>query len=221
MKRPRLERPSRVPRGARLSRCEKNDVCFWGVFVWAGGSANVSWTLSGRVWSEIFFDHLGRRVGLEVDRFPDGRVSWRVPWVRGQMHGVAMQFDERGRVLMRSRFVRGCGVDVFTNDGRVTEFHEVVNSVPHGVTRWGNPLTPWSEEHYLDGKRAGVFREWRGSKLTRGFPKYFVDDVQVSREEYRRLRRKRPELPPDRRAEDSPTRELPVSFEFVSVRGAR
>jgi antitoxin component YwqK of YwqJK toxin-antitoxin module len=167
--------------------------------------------------SEISFDHLGRRIGLEVERLRDGRVLWRVPWVQGQMHGVAMQFDEAGRVLARSRFVKGRGVDVFLNDGEITEFHEIVNSVRHGVTRWGNPLQPWAEEHYLRGKRAGVFREWKGKRLQKGFPKYFIDDEEVSRAEYRRARRAQPELPRDFRRDDSPKRALHPALKDVWI----
>jgi len=194
-----------------------NEICFWGTFEWARGRANVSWTLEGCIWSEKYFDHLGRRTGLEVDRFPDGRMAWRVSWVRGQMHGVAMQFDETGRVIIRSRSVRGRGVDVFTNLRHISEFREMENSTLHGVTRWGDPLRPWSEEHYLRGQRAGVFREWTRGKLQKGFPKYFIDDAEVSRAEYRRSGKTRPELPRDLRSEDAPKRTLPASFENVKL----
>jgi hypothetical protein len=89
------------------------------------------------------------------------------------------------------------------------------NSQPHGVTLWGHPRLPWDEEFFLRGLRSGVFRRWKGLALEPGYPQYFVDGHQVSRADYARARRRRPELVPDRRAADVRQRPLPRALRRV------
>ncbi|EPX63696.1 hypothetical protein D187_006105 [Cystobacter fuscus DSM 2262] len=204
----RLVWPPGVPRSARFEEFGRNDNGLWGQFIHARGRASISWSSEGTIFSERYFDAQGRAHGLEVSRHDDGTVQWRVPWVRGQMHGLARQFDEAGRELVRTRFIRGSGIDLWVSGGFISELREHENSQLHGVERWGHPLFPYEENHYLRGRRAGISRRWKGSTLEPGYPHYFVDDEEVSRAEYLRARKTRPELPAYRRQDDR--RERPM-----------
>jgi len=124
------------------------------------------------------------------------------------MHGIARQFDDEGRELYRTRFVRGSGVDIWVQGGAIVELREFENSLLHGVERWGHPLLPYEEHHFVRGKQAGVARRWVGEDLEKGWPRYYLDDDEVSLSEYRLARKARPELPEVRRCDDSRERPL-------------
>lgn len=198
----RLVWPGSVVRSARFEEFGRNEASIWGQFTYEGGKAQIAWSTAGNVLSERYFDAHGRAHGMEVSRHEDGSVEWQVPWVHGQMHGIARQFDESGRELFRTRFVRGSGIDLWVQANEIVELREYKDSMPHGMERWGHPLLPYEEGYFLRGQRAGVFRRWIGSALEAGYPRYFVDDEEVSRPEYLRARRLRPELPAYRREND-------------------
>lgn len=204
----RLIWPECVPRSAEFSESGRNEGCIWGQFSYHGGKAQLAWSLKGNVLSERYFDAKGLGCGIEVTRHDDGTVEWQVPWVHGHMHGIARQFDWSGRELLRTRFIHGSGVDLWVNGNDVVELREYEESVPHGVVRWGHPLLPYEEDHYIRGKRAGIFRYWIGSQMEKGCPKYFIDDEEVSRAKYLRTRKARPELPAYRPQDDE--RERPM-----------
>ncbi|WP_224247410.1 toxin-antitoxin system YwqK family antitoxin [Hyalangium gracile] len=210
--------PEGVPRTARYEEFGRNAASVWGQLIHDEGSAHIAWSPEGNVLSERYFDDKGRAHGLEVSRHDDGTVAWQVPWVRGRMHGLARQFDESGRELLRTRFVRGTGVDLWVSCGGITELREHRDNLLHGVERWGHPLLPYEENHFLLGKRAGVFRRWNGPRLEKGYPRYFIDDEQVSRAEYLRARRTRPALPPARRQDDRRERPMHGALRNVWLR---
>lgn len=56
---------------------------------------------------------LGVRVGfaIEFHEEPAGAASHAEPFVAGQLHGLARQYDPSGRLLMVSLFRRGTGTD--------------------------------------------------------------------------------------------------------------
>ena len=89
--------PPGVPRTARFEEAGRNEVCVWGQFFHDEGKAQIAWSSAGNVLSERYFDANGLAQGLEGSRHEDGTVEWQVPWVHGQMHGIARQFDEAGR----------------------------------------------------------------------------------------------------------------------------
>lgn len=212
-------RPPGLSARARLKLIGKNSACVWGEFMLAGQRiAQVVWAPNGSLLSERHFDRHGRVHGLEISRHEDGSVEWQMPWLRGQMHGVARQRDTEGRDLYRSRFVRGSGVDLWVQGGAITEFREHSNSLVHGIERWGHPLLPSEEGHFLRGRRAGVFRRWSGKDLERGYPRYFIDDEEVTRSRYVEARSDRPELQPDRRRDDRRERQMPPALSLVWLR---
>ena len=210
--------PPPVPAHARFVERRRNDVCVQGEFIYDERRAQVAWSRAGNVLSERYFDSSGRAHGMEVSRFENGSVQWQVPWVRGQLHGLARQFSPYGEELSRSRFVRGVGLDVWIDQGTVSEIRELRESMPHGIERWGHPLYPYEEGHYLRGKRSGVFRRWVQGRLERGYPKYFLDDVEVNRAQYMRACARNSELPNDLRKDDLRERRLHWGFKLVWLR---
>src|SRR5262249_50776036 len=104
---------------------------------------------------------------------------------------------------------------IWVNGDQIAELREHKANLRHGVERWGHPLLPYEEGHFLRGKRAGIFRRWTGSALEKGYPQYFVDDKRVSRDEYLRARKANPELPAYRRKDDS--RERPMHPGLLKV----
>ena len=210
--------PAGIPANARFKEARRNEVCVQGEFFYDGRRAQVAWSRAGDILSERYFDRHGRAHGIEVSRFDDGSVEWQVAWVRGQMHGLARQFDVRGRELSRSRFIRGAGIDIWIDNCVVTEIRELRNSVLHGVERWGLPDYPSEEGHYLHGKRSGIFRRWKDARLETGCPQYFLDDVEVDRAQYRRARRRNSALPPDLRKDDRRERRPPKGLKAVWLR---
>lgn len=195
--------PPPIPPRAHFTELRRNRICVQGEFSYDGRRAQVAWSRKGNVLSERYFDDSGRTHGMELSRFENGDIEWQVPWLRGQMHGLARQFDTSGKVLSRSRFVSGTGLDLWVDGGAVSELRQMRESTPHGIERWGHPLFPYDEGHYLQGKRAGVFRRWTGSQLEDGYPKYFVEDFEIDRAHYARACKRNSELPLDRRSDDA------------------
>lgn len=214
----RLVWPARVPPLAAFHAVGHNDACVWGEFKFAGGAAQIAWSRAGKIMSEKYLDAKGRGHGLEVSRTFEGAIEWQVPWVHGQMHGIARQFDDLGRTLVRTRFVHGTGVDVWVNCGCVSEVREMVDGVPHGVIRWGHPLLPSEEDFYFEGKRCGPLRRWVGDRLEDGFPKFYLDDEEVTRAVYLRARTLRPLLQRYSRIDDERRRELHPALGRVWLR---
>jgi hypothetical protein len=124
-----------------------------------------------------------------------------------------MMLDDRGRPLSVSQFVEGRGFDVWMGgcDEGISEIRQLVDGTPHGLTRWGDPSRPWEEEHFFEGRRHGIFRCWDDDVLEKGFPKFFVNDKRVSREEYELARQTDAELPAYREQDDDNAREMPAA----------
>lgn len=191
----RLAWPAGVPLGARYAETLRNNACVTGEFLYESGKTQVTWSLEGAVLWECPFDARGRRHGLECSRFENGATEWQVRWVRGSMHGTAQQVDEDGRALYRCKFDRGSGLDLWVQGTEIVELREIANNEPHGVERWGHPRLPYEEGFFLRGKRSGVFRRWIGADLEPGYPKFFIDDEEVSERDYLLARKRRVELP--------------------------
>jgi hypothetical protein len=207
----RLQRPERAPRGVTISATDRRGISIRGEIHLSGVRlAQVSWNLAGRLTSEKFFDAHGRPHGLERELSERGNVVWQVPWVHGSMHGLARQFDASGRCIMKSRFTRGVGVDVFCGPLGISEFRELANSARNGFERWGAPELPTWEGCFMHGKRHGVFRQWSEERLESGYPVYYLDDQVVTQTRYRAAQRVRTELPRDLRREDARKRARPA-----------
>lgn len=169
--------------------------------------AQVAWNADGKLVWEKRMDSRGRAHGLEREFDDGGRAVWQVPWRHGLVHGTSRMFASDGRCIAESKFVDGVGVDLFLDESGACEYREMAAGLRHGFERWAKSSGLVREGHYKHGARNGVFREWLNGVLEGGYPKYFVDDVEVSGGAYRNRRKRSQELPTDQRADDSAIRQ--------------
>jgi hypothetical protein len=177
------------------------------------------WSESGRLEFETGMRG-GVRHGHEYRFYPSGRLLEKETYRGGLLHGVGRQWAEDGRLLVKWKFVQGVGLDLWCDpsSGRLAEEHYWPGPEELGYTRmWnGDERTVWQEYfHAVVRGYHGVWREWGAEgKLRRGFPRYFIDDVRVPREEYLRACERDLLLPRYSPEDDSPCRRLPEEYLF-------
>jgi len=78
------------------------------------------------------------------------------------------------------------------------------------------------ENHFSQNLQHGIQRRWNfNGKLKRGYPKYWVNDKQVSKRQYLRARATDPTLPPFRKADNLPRRKFPPEVQAaIDVSGS-
>jgi hypothetical protein len=174
--------------------------------------ATITWSATGQIEWERRFDAEGRPHGTECYRYPDGQPAHIARWVHGLQHGWQEHRGEDGGLLARTRFVRGTGLDLWWDDGVLTESRSYRDGRLHGVERWWHSRTlVWCELYWFAGLQHGIERHWNlHHRLARGYPKFFVRGEQVSRRAYLRASAVDPTLSPYRNADDRPRRRPPV-----------
>jgi hypothetical protein len=174
---------------------------------------------------EHMLDAKGRNHGLEIERDGD-YIQWCAEWVHGRQHGLAIQFDPRGRPLMVTEFVHGRGLDIWanwSNRGRNRsepgEVHSWRDGHLHGYVWWGPPRALSSEEHFVRSKLHGITRRWDSDgALERGYPQFYVDDVKVTRRAYAAAQAADPRLPAYRAEDDRNVRAMPAAVRDAFTR---
>jgi hypothetical protein len=188
----------------------RNSASLWGEAIVHGRVvAELVWSPEGTLIREKPFAADGQASGLEVEYDESGRVRWLAHWVAGEMHGTAMQLDANGLPLVVTEFVHGLGIDVWMSCGDVSEVRTTFNGIPDGLVRWGDPTRPDEEEHFVRGKRHGIFRSWQRDKMRAGYPMFYVDDLEVTREAYLAACAADCTLPPYDESDDANDRSMP------------
>ena len=144
-----------------------------------------------------------------------GAISGLERYLRGLLHGACYQWDEDGRLLGRYVLRNGSGLDVWRyrgTNGRicVSEVRTLRRGIRHGFEWWlfGRQLS--SETHFAEGKLHGIERSWStNGKLDRGYPRYWVHDSRVTKQQYLAATRKVPSLPRFRERDNGARRLLP------------
>jgi hypothetical protein len=200
--------PDLLPKEATMRTVKRYEGGAWAYFyVRRRRVAWVHWDPKGRISWERYFDAAGREHGPEIYRHDNGRISYRVDWRHGQRHGKAQQFDERGKLIVESKFRAGSGLDIWCDVGGVSEVREYKKGELHGIEQWWeSPKRVYIEGGWASGKKHGIWREWDGGKLEPTSPHFFVRGREVTREKYSRAREKDPSLPAYRAADDKATR---------------
>lgn len=138
------------------------------------------------------------------------------PYVDGLAHGTARQWDN-DTLIGTYTMVRGTGLDLWWSrrpsgeillaearslrDGRLDGFEWWINEDQRSV---------YEERHFQHGKLHGIERQWNAKgRLRRGYPKYWVNDTQVSKRIYLARAKKDPTLPPFRASDNDPRRQFP------------
>jgi hypothetical protein len=149
-------------------------------------------------------------------------VSCVERYAHGLLHGTCYQWDEDGRLLGKYVLRRGTGLDVWRDrrrDGRVyvSEIRTLRRGLRHGFEWWLFGRRLFSEAHYVEGKRHGIERSWSAAgTLERGYPRYWIRDVRVSRRRYLAARAADPNLPPYRARDGSGRRRLPQTVRAIT-----
>jgi len=163
----------------------------------------------------------GRHYYLE-----NGLVTFIEPHKNGQRHGIARQYGDDGKLIGSYRMVHGTGIDLWRNerlawrDGTCKPSGECylaeacywVEGQLQGFVWWINEdqQSVFVERHLFKGLDHGIHREWNGhGRLSRGYPKYFVQGKQIKKRQYLRACLIDPTLPVFREKDNKPRRTFP------------
>lgn len=156
------------------------------------------------------------RTGFRWDE--PGKLLSATPFVNGIQHGVARQWDDRGRIVGTYKMVRGTGIDLWwrwrarDKSPYLAETLFWKNGHVHGFEWWINEdqRSVYIERHWWRSKLHGIHREWVwGKGLDRGFPKFYLQNKKVGKREYLNACKTDPTLPPYRPKGDRPRRDFP------------
>ncbi len=166
----------------------------------------------------------GRTHGVHYAWY-SGPLTFAEPYVDGVPHGTARQWDDDGILIGTYEMTHGTGVDRWfgRNEAGVVHLAEVRfmrAGRRHGFEWWLNEdeASVYIESHFSDGRAHGIHREWNArGRLRRGFPRYAVQGVRMTRRRYLRCSRDDPSLPPFREADQAPQRTFPSELLRSSV----
>ena len=148
----------------------------------------------------------------------DGEMGSVEPYKDGVAHGVAKQWHQ-GRLLGTYRMVNGTGLDLWwgacsaDEDIVLTEARYLRDGCRHGFEWWieFDQRSVYEERHCRAGALHGIERVWNSAgRLCRGYPKYWVDGVQVRKRRYLTASRKDQSLPAFKDEDNVPLRTFPA-----------
>ena len=170
------------------------------------------WTEEGRLYLEGTLRN-GVDHGPFRHFYDNGEVQWEGRFVNGKQHGLARQYDYSGKLIGKSYWHKGTGLDLwYLEKGFLSEERHIVDGRWNGFERWWNrdQRTVSTETHFKDDLEHGIRREWNAmGKLKRGFPSYFVSGSRVTKRQYLSARMKDSSLPVFCEADNKPNRKLP------------
>jgi antitoxin component YwqK of YwqJK toxin-antitoxin module len=150
----------------------------------------------------------------------DGVVTFAEPYRAGLAHGTARQWSEDGELIGTYAMKHGTGLDLWrqkTNwgTGRVilTEARYIKDGKWHGFEWWLNEdqKSVHDEHHFWNNLQHGIQRSWNSKeRLRRGYPRYWVNNKQVTKREYLSASANDSNLPPFRESDNRPRRKFPL-----------
>ena len=144
-----------------------------------------------------------------------GKLLSCEPHEGGVPHGNAYQWASDGTLIGTYSMERGTGIDLWWEeiDGSITlsEVYYMVDGLRHGFEWWlYRDGTPSIEKHWIMDELHGIEREWNyDGGLRRGYPRYYVHDVRVTKRQYLAACRKDDTLPPFHIEDNARIREYP------------
>ncbi len=149
----------------------------------------------------------------------DGVVTFAEPYRNGLAHGKAKQWSYDGELIGTYTMTHGTGLDLWRckktwGNKRVylAEARHINEGKWHGFEWWLNEdqKSVQGEHHFRENLQHGVQRSWNSAgRLRRGYPRYWVNNKQVTKREYLRACAKDPSLPPFRESDNRPRRKFP------------
>ncbi|MCI0413875.1 hypothetical protein L0222_13880 [bacterium] len=149
-----------------------------------------------------------------------GKLIFIEFYKNGRSHGIAKQWSSvNGKLIGSFEMKKGNGIDLWWHDwpGRchLSELCYLKNGRPHGLEWWlnHNEKSVLSERHWHNGKWHGIHRLWEFSgRLTKGYPKYYIRNRQVSKTEYVNACQRDSTLPRYRKEDDRWKRVFPTEI---------
>jgi hypothetical protein len=148
-----------------------------------------------------------------------GKLLSAAPYSHGLPHGTARQWSEDGKLIGAYTMRHGTGIDLWWCESfenglpYLSEARYVKDGKWHGFDWWLNEdqKSVWEERHFRNGQIHGIERlwNWKG-RLHRGYPRYWVNDLRMTKRQYLRARAKDPTLPPFRKTDNRPQRRFPA-----------
>ena len=163
----------------------------------------------------------GKKHGVEYYWEEDGSLSCAEPYEDGLLHGTAFQWDPHGNVVGTYTLHRGTGYDIWrsTNeDGTIviSEIHSLKGGFPHGFEWWvkDDQQSVHMERHWHEGMLHGIERHWDDDgRLLKGYPKYWIQDAEVSHFEYMEQLEKDSQLPSFKKRDRNCIRKFPEEIQ--------
>jgi hypothetical protein len=154
--------------------------------------------------------------------FFDGVVTFAEHYSNGLAHGTAKQWSPDGELIGTYTMRRGTGLDLWRakddwGHGRVylSEARYVKEGKWHGFEWWldEDQKSVHSENHFWKNLQHGIQRSWNSQgRLRRGYPRYWVRNVRVTKRKYLRECASDPNLPPFREQDNLPARKFPAEI---------
>ena len=148
-----------------------------------------------------------------------GKILSAAPYFDGLMHGTAKQWSHDGKLIGTYTMVHGTGIDLWRSDPdgsgvpRLSEARYLKDGKWHGFEWWlaHDQKRVWQECHFQSNLNHGIERSWNTEgRLRRGYPRYWVKNVQISKRQYLRACAKDPTLPRFREKDNRPQRKSPA-----------
>ena len=147
-----------------------------------------------------------------------GKLITAEPYSNGLSHGTVRQWSDDGKLLGTYTMEHGTGIDLWWCEGfeggppYLSEARYIKDGKWHGFEWWlkADQKSVWQERRFRADQLHGIERRWnwRG-RLGRGYPRYWLNDVRVTKRQYLRACAKDPSLPPSREADNRPQRKFP------------
>ena len=150
-----------------------------------------------------------------------GKLLSAEPYFKGFPHGTAKQWSNDGKLMGTYTMKHGTGIDLWWNPHSenglpyLSEVHYYKEGKRHGFEWWLNEDqgSVHEERHWRNGQMHGIERSWnQQGRLQRGYPRYWLNDVRITKSQYIRACAKDPTLPPFREADNRPQRTFPSAL---------
>ncbi|MEO0811743.1 MAG: hypothetical protein AAFY60_02690 [Myxococcota bacterium] len=207
-----------IPDGAREFVCNEED---------ANGSWSSVHKLDGQVILSSFYQREipmlrqemrnGKVHGRHVEYDETGQPMFLEHYRDGLLHGPTYQWNRDGALIHQGVFDSGTGVDIYCqDDGKLSESRPLRNGLRQGAERWWASHSEVYEETWCEkGRKHGIMRRWSDGSLEPGYPRFFIDGLEVKREVYALAAGLGRELRPYVPEEDRPERAPPPEYQPI------
>jgi hypothetical protein len=153
----------------------------------------------------------------------EGVVTFAEHYSNGLAHGTAKQWSQDGELIGTYAMRHGTGLDLWRakdNWGRgrvyLSEARFVKGGKWHGFEWWLNEdqKSVHAEHHFWENLQHGIQRSWNSQgRLQRGYPRYWVRNIRITKRKYIRECALDSNLPPYRDQDNLPARRFPAEIE--------